>query len=131
MKQDTNILPNYRPEDYKIKLLKSKQAFFIWNYKPLSKQKTEIIKKYTDKYLKNDFIKPSLSVAIAAPVLLMRKLGSRLRFCINYRAFNKITINNWYSILLINEILEKLSSATCFTKLNIIYAFNRIQIKKN
>ena len=40
IKQDTNILSNHRLKNHKIKLLKGKQAFFIQNYKILSKQKT-------------------------------------------------------------------------------------------
>ena len=37
IKQDANILPNHRPKDYKIELIKGKQAFFVRNYKLLSK----------------------------------------------------------------------------------------------
>ena len=51
IKQDANILSNYRPENYKIKLLKDKQVFFVQNYKSLSKQKTNIMKKLIYKHL--------------------------------------------------------------------------------
>ena len=129
IKQDANILLNHRSKDYKIELLKNKQAPFMRNYKSLSEQEIEAMKKYIDEHLKKGFIRPSLSAAVA-PILLVRKLGGKLRFCVKYRAFNKITVKNWYLILLINEILEKLSSAACVTKLNIIYVFNKIQIKK-
>ena len=110
MKQDANILPNYKFKDYKIVLLESKQALFIRNYKSLSEQKTEAMKKYIDKHLEKFFIRPSLSAA-AAPVLLVRNLGGKLRFCVDYRALNKITMKNWYPIPLINKTLGKLSSA--------------------
>ena len=130
MKQDADILPNYRPENHKIELIEGKQILFVRNYKFLSEQETETMKKYINKYLEKGFIRPSLSAAAAAPVLLMRKPGGGLRFCVDYRAFNKITVKNQYPIPLINEMLKKLSSAARFTKLNIIYAFNRIQIKK-
>ena len=125
MKQDANILSNHRLEDHEIELLEGKQAPFMRNYKPLLEQKTEAMKKYIDKHLEKDFIRHSLSAAVA-PVLLMRKPGGGLRFCMDYRALNKITVKNWYLISLINEMLEKLSSAARFTKLDIIYAFNRI-----
>ena len=32
IKQDTDILPNYRSKNHKIELLKGKQAFFVQNY---------------------------------------------------------------------------------------------------
>ena len=63
-------------------------------------------------------------------MLLVRKPNGGLRFCVDYRALNKITVKNQYSIPLINKTLGKLSSAARFTKLDIIHAFNRIRIKK-
>ena len=60
-------------------------------------------------------------LAAAALILLIRKLNGELRFCTDYRVFNKITVKNWYSILLINKILENLSSDADFTKLNRIF----------
>ena len=125
IKQDANILLNHKPEDYKIELFKGKQIFFVRNYKLLSKQEIEAIKKYINKHFEKDFIKPSSSAA-TAPVLLVRKPGGRLRFCVDCRVFNKITVKNWYLILLINKMLGKLSSAACFTKLDIIHASNRV-----
>ena len=49
IKQDADILLNHRLKNHEIKLLKSKQAFFIRNYKLLFEQKTEIMKKYINK----------------------------------------------------------------------------------
>ena len=129
IKQNANILPNHRFEDHEIELLEKKQAFFVQNYKSLLEQEKKAMKKYINKHFGKSFIRPSLSAAVA-PVLLVRKPGGGLRFCMNYRALNKITVKNWYLIPLINEILRKLSSAARFTKLDIIYAFNKIRIKK-
>ena len=83
------------------------------------------MKKYIDEHLGKCFIRLNLSVTVAL-VQLVKKPGGGLRFCVNYRAFNKIIIKNWYPILLINKMLEKLANATRFTKLDIIYAFKRI-----
>ena len=88
------------------------------------------MKKYINEHLGKGFIKLSLLAAVV-PVLLIRKPDGGLRFCMAYRAFNEITVKNRYLIPLINGTLEKLSSAVRFTKLDIIYAFNRIQIKKD
>ena len=93
MKQDSDILPNYRSKNHEIELLKSKQILFVRNYKPLLEQKINAMKKYIDKYLEKNFIRPSL-LAVAAPVLLVRKPGGKLRSCVDYRAFNKIRVKN-------------------------------------
>ena len=87
------------------------------------------MKKYIDKHFGKDFIRFSLSAA-AVLVLLVRKPEGGLKFCANYKVFNAITVKNKYTIPLINETFSKLSKTKQFTKLNIIYTFNRIRIKK-
>jgi hypothetical protein len=51
------------------------------------------VKKYIDEYLNKGFIRPSMSPA-AAPILLAKKLGGSIRFCVDYRGLNAITIKN-------------------------------------
>ena len=130
LKQDAEILSDHKDEDHKIELLEGKQALFVRNFKLLLKQETDAIKKYIDKHLEKEFIRSNLSTA-AAPILLVKKPGGRLRFCVDYRTLNAITVKNRYLIPLINETLGKLSNARQFTKLDIIHVFNRIHIKKD
>jgi hypothetical protein len=59
----------------------------------ISKDKLLVIKKYINKYLNKGFICPSISL-IAAPILLAKKPGGGIQFCINYRGLNTITIKN-------------------------------------
>jgi hypothetical protein len=42
--------------------------------------------------------------------MFILKPDSLLRFCINYKALNNITVKNKYFLLLIGEILDRLSS---------------------
>ena len=58
----------------------------------------------------------------------MRKPGGGLRFCVDYRALNKITRKDRYPLPLIQETLRNLSEAKVFTKLDVIAAFHRIRI---
>ena len=48
----------------------------------------------------------------------------------NYKGLNFITVKNHYFLPLIFEILNCLNCAKIFTKLDIISAFNKLQIKK-
>ena len=66
----------------------------------------------------------------AAPILLVKKPGGGIRFCVNYRGLNNITVKNRYPLPLIRETLDRLSQAKFYTKLNIIAAFNRMRIKE-
>jgi hypothetical protein len=59
----------------------------------ISKDEFLVVKKYINKYLNKGFIHPSISLA-AIPILLTKKLGGGIRFCINYRGFNTIIIKN-------------------------------------
>ena len=60
---------------------------------PISKDKLLVIKKYINKHLNKGFIRPSISLA-ATSILLAKKLGRGIRFCINYRELNTIIIKN-------------------------------------
>jgi len=59
----------------------------------MSKDELLVVKKYINKYLNKGFIRPSISPA-AASILLAKKPGGGIRFCVNYRGLNAITIKN-------------------------------------
>ena len=59
----------------------------------ISKDELLVVKKYINKYFNKGFIRPSIFLA-AAPILLTKKLGGGIQFCINYRGLNTITIKN-------------------------------------
>ena len=91
------MLPPYRDEDYKIKLhpnakLPLKRAYGI------TRDKLDATKKYVDEHLIKGFIRASKS-PIASLVILIKKPKGGLRFYMNYRALNAITIKNRYPIL--------------------------------
>ena len=72
------------------------------------KDKLLVIKKYINKHLNKGFIRPSI-LLVAAPILLAKKLGGGIRFCVNYRGLNAIIIKNQYPVPLIRETLKRLS----------------------
>jgi len=72
------------------------------------KDKLLVVKKYIDEHLNKGFIYPSMSLA-AAPILLTKKLGGGIWFCVDYRGLNAIIIKNRYPVPLIRETLKRLS----------------------
>lgn len=68
------------------------------------------------------------SSSAAAPVLLVKKPGGGWRFCVDYRALNKLTDQDRYPLPLIKETLRSLAGARWFTKLDVRSAFHRIRI---
>jgi hypothetical protein len=68
------------------------------------------------------------SSSAAAPVLLVKKSDGGWRFCVDYRALNKITQQDRYPLPLIKETLRSLAGARWFTKLDVRAAFHRIRV---
>lgn len=124
--KEADKLPPHRACDHKIELLPGKlpPAGPLYN---MSEDELLVLRKFLDENLEKGFIRVSTSPA-ASPVLFAKKPGGGLRFCVDYRALNAITIKNRYPLPLIQETLARLSNARIYTKLDVVSAFNRIRI---
>ena len=123
--KNADLLPPHRECDHKIEL----QPGTTPPHGPLysmSVEELQVLRKYLNEQLEKGFIRASKSTA-AAPVLFAKKPSGGLRFCVDYRGLNSITIKNRYSLPLVRETLSRLSSAKFYTKLDIIAAFNHIR----
>lgn len=65
-----------------------------------------------------------------APVLFIKKPGSGLRFCVDYRGLNTITERDRYPIPLMQETLRMVSGATWLSKLDFWTAFHTLRMAK-
>jgi len=101
-------------------------VFALYN---LSHDKILELRHYLNENLSKDFIQVSHSQMIIS-ILFIKKLEEELHFCMNYQDLNVITVKNWYFLSLISEMLNHLSWAKIFIKLNIIFVFNWLQIKE-
>jgi len=120
-----DTLSERRFYDHKIPLQKDKTLTFDSLY-GMSQNELRVLKKYLKNNLAKDFIQASSSSA-ASSMLFVRKSGGGLRFCVNYRELNAITIKNCYSLPLIREILDRLVKTRYYIKLDIIAIFNKLQ----
>ena len=127
-RKQANKLPPHRPWDHSIDLHPGKQPPAARPYS-MNQHELKALREYLDKELTKGFIRVSRSPA-SAPVLFVKKSNGDLRFCIDYRGLNSITIKNRYSLPLITETLSQLSRAKFYTKLDIISAFNKLRIKE-
>ena len=93
----------------------------------LSEPELKVLKDYIDENLAYGFICHSSSPA-GSPILFVKKKDGSLCLCVDYRGLNKITIKNHYPLPLINELLDQLSKAKVFTKIDLRGAYNLVRI---
>ncbi|KAF9758216.1 Retrovirus-related Pol polyprotein from transposon, partial [Nosema granulosis] len=94
-----------------------------------SPQQHELIKQEVENFLKKGLVEEASSRYIS-PVCLVRKPDGKLRFCIDYRRLNKITIVNEYPIPRIDETVEQLQTARIFTTLDLKSGYHQVQVRK-
>ncbi len=134
-KEEAGKLPPTRGEgiDHAIQLEQTnegKEAEAPWGpLYSMSRDELLVLRRTLTDLLDKGFIRVSNSPA-AAPVLFVRKPGGGLRFCVDYRALNRITRKDRYPLPLIQETLNTISKAKWFTKLDVSAAFHRIRIKE-
>ena len=63
-----------------------------------------------------------------APILLVKKHDGSFCLCVDYRAFNQITIKNRYPLVLITELRERLNTAKVFTKLDLKNGYHLVRM---
>ncbi len=122
----TNTLSERRLYDHKIQLQKSKTSTFEPLY-DMSQDELRILKKYLKNNLIKDFIQVSSSFAISS-ILFVKKSSEELKFCVNYRDLNVMTVKNRYSLFLIQETLDRLTKIKYYIKLDIIAVFNKLRM---
>jgi len=91
----------------------------------MSFYKLQKIKKYLNENLFKKFIISS-KASYSSSVLFILKTNENLQFCINYQKLNVIINRNCYSLLLINEMIDKIVDCKHLIQLDIILMFNKL-----
>ncbi len=121
-----NQLSSHRFYDHKIELINEKIFFWSRLYQMFN-HKLQKIKKYLIKHLNKKFIFSSFALYVSL-ILFIKKKDDSLRFCVDYRKLNALIKRNRYSLSLINETLAWIQESKYLTQLNIIVAFNKLQM---
>jgi len=95
----------------------------------MSHKELLVLKEYIEENLSKGFIRHSSSPA-GAPVLFVKKADGSLRFCVDYRGLNEMTVKNRYPLPLIQETLARLQKARWYTKLDLRDGYYHLRIAK-
>lgn len=93
----------------------------------MSPAELEEARRQIEDYLAKGYIRPSVS-PYGAPILFARRKDGKLRMCTDYRNLNSIIKKNSYTLSRIDELLECLSGAKYFSKLDLASGYHQIRV---
>lgn len=96
---------------------------------PLAPAERDALKDWLKEELRKGYIRPSKS-PVAAPFFFVKKSDGGLRPCMDYRKLNEITVRNRYPIPRISDLIDSLSKASIFTKIDLRWGYNNVRIRK-
>lgn len=122
------FLPPKRGIDHRIILVEEKKPIFRHQYR-LSYEERKELDKQVKELLNKGFVRPSNS-PFNAPVLFVKKKDGTLRLCTDFRLLNEETIKDRFPLPRIDEILDTVSNAKVFSKLDLLSGYFQVRIKE-
>ena len=101
--------------------------------RPLNPHQKESLRKQMETWKREEVIEESIS-PWASPMVPVKKAGGapgEIRWAIDYRALNSVTISDSYPIPNIDEVLERLAGSKYFSALDAAAAYHTIPVEKN
>ena len=127
--REAQTLPPHRAFDCCIDLLPG-ASLTKGRLIPLSGPELAALRVFLDENLRKGFIRPSRSPVGAPSFFVKKKDTAQLRLVVDYKNLNSNTISDAYPLPLIPEMLERLSEAKIFTRLDLRGAYNLIRVRE-
>ncbi|CCO35435.1 Retrotransposable element Tf2 155 kDa protein type 1 [Rhizoctonia solani AG-1 IB] len=126
--EEFKILPPHRDYDIGIELTPEASLFHGPIY-GMTDAESRALKEHLDAEVATGKIRPSKSPA-GAPVMFVKKADGSLRLVVDYQKLNKVTVKDVYPLPRQDDLMAKLREAKIFTKLDLRWGYNNVQIKE-
>jgi hypothetical protein len=125
--EDLPSMPPDQDVEFTIELQSDIAPISRWSYKMTPKELAEL-KVQLNELLDNGFIHPSSS-PWGCLALFVNKKDQSLRLCVDYRHLNAITVQNKYPLPRIDILVDQLTGAKVFSKVNLHLGYHQIKIQ--
>ena len=99
-----------------------------WPVRRTTPIENEELKKQIAALTASGFIVPART-SYGAPVTFARKKTGELRMCIDYRGLNAVTVRDKYALPNVDGLLDQLSGARIFSKLDLRSGYHQMRVK--
>ncbi|GJZ42129.1 reverse transcriptase [Tanacetum coccineum] len=121
-------LPPKRTHDHRIPLVPNTPPVNIRPYKHHHSQK-DAIELLVKELLESGVIRNNQS-PFSSPIVMVKKKDGTWRMCVDYRQLNKATVKDKFPILIVEELIDELSSSKFFSKLDLRSGYHQIRMEE-
>ena len=127
-KAELKRIPVRKPWNHAINLRKDfipkKERTYL-----ILREKKEKVRELMEKQSRKGYIRSS-KLPQTLLVFFIRKKNEKKKIIQNYRYLNKRIVKNNYLLLLILDLINTIETKKIFTKINLYWGYNNIQIKE-
>ena len=127
--QEATRMPQHQPWDIEIELIDKAPPSLDCKIYPLTAVEQGKLAEYIKENIDKGYIRPSKS-RYSSPFFFVGKKDGKLRPVVDYRRLNSITVPDRYPLPLIQELVDKVSKAKIFSKVDVRAGYNNIRIKE-
>jgi hypothetical protein len=128
-KEESNRLPMHKAYDHVIDLKPDAPELLRSKVYPMPMNKQAELDWFLEENLKKGYIVP-LKSPMLSPLFFIKKKDGKLCLIQHYQNLNNISIKNCYPLLLALDIINQLRGTCYFTKFDVRWGYNNVQIKE-
>ncbi|MCO5580910.1 hypothetical protein L7F22_034783 [Adiantum nelumboides] len=118
--------PKRGDDDHMIELIPGSSPPNKPPYRVSQAQQEEIMRQVNE-LVEKGMVRPSSS-PFCSPVLLVQKKDGTYHICVDYRALNRITINDRFPVPRVEDLFDKLQGSTYFSRIELKSGYHQIRI---